>query len=90
MNWAKSLPKYMKCLSMIKKKKLVGKSPFKIYYGKKSNKILNEGKSYNNRVLLYNREKTIRMRGYQNVCSKAMRIKKITENTKKMKTYLFE
>ena len=82
MNWAKSLPKYMKRLNMIKKEELVGKSPFKIYYGKKSNKILNEGKNYNSRVLLYNREKMIRTRGYQNVCSKAMIIKKITESTK--------
>ena len=82
MNWAKSLPKYMKCLNMIKKEELVGKSQFKIYYGKDSNKILNEGKNYNSRVLLYNREKMIRMRGYQNVCSKAMTIIKITESTK--------
>ena len=82
MNWAKILPKYMKCLNMIQKEELVGKSPFKIYYGKKSNKILNEGKNYNSRVLLYNREKMIRMRGYQNVCSKAMRTKKIIESTK--------
>ena len=45
MNWAKSLPKYMKCFNMIKKEEPAGKSPFKIYYGKKSNELLNEGKN---------------------------------------------
>ena len=83
MNWAKSLPKYMKCLNMIKREELAGKSQFRIYYDNNSNELLNEGKNHNSGVLLYTREKVIRMRGYQNVCSKAMRKKK---NYRKYKT----
>ena len=67
---------------MIKREELARKSPFEIYYGKKSNELLNEGKNYNSAVLLYNRKKVIQIRDYQNVCSKAMRIKRIIESTK--------
>ena len=44
-NWFKSLPNYMKCLNNEKKEELGWKSPLKIYYWRKSNKLLNDGKS---------------------------------------------
>ena len=44
-NWVKSLPDYMKCLNNEKKEELGWKSPFEIYYGRKSNELLNDGKS---------------------------------------------
>ena len=68
MNWAKTFPKYMKCINMIKREELAWKSPFEIYYGKKPNELLNEGKNYNSTASLYNRKKVIRIRDYQNVC----------------------
>ena len=44
-NWVKSLPDYMKYLNNEKKEELGWKSPFEIYYGRKSNELLNDGKS---------------------------------------------
>ena len=47
-NWVKSLPDYIKCLNNEKKEELGWKSPFEFYYGRKSNKQLNDGKSSEN------------------------------------------
>ena len=44
-NWVKSLPDCMKCLNNEKKEELGWKSPFEIYYGRKSRELLNDGKS---------------------------------------------
>ena len=44
-SWVKSLPEYMKCLNNEKKEELGWKSSFEIYYGRKSNKLLNDGKT---------------------------------------------
>ena len=44
-NCFKSLPYYIKCLDNEKKEELGWKSPFEIYYGRKSNELLNNGKS---------------------------------------------
>ena len=45
--YAKNLLKYIKCLNMEKRKELAWKSPFKIYFDRKLNDLLNEGKNYN-------------------------------------------
>lgn len=45
--YAKNLLKYIKCLNMKKRKELAWKSPFKIYFDRKLNDLLNEGKNYN-------------------------------------------
>lgn len=42
-NWAKELPDYAKCLNNEKREELGWKSPFEIYYGRKSNELLNAG-----------------------------------------------
>ena len=81
-NWGKSFRKDMKCFNVIKGDELAWKSPFETNYEKKPNELLNEGKNCNRTVLLYNRKKVIRMRDYQNVWSKAIKIKRIIESTK--------
>ena len=45
-NWAKQLPDYAKCLNNEKREKLGWKSPFEIYYGRKSNELVNAGLAY--------------------------------------------
>ena len=40
-NWAKEIPTYMKRLNNDKPEELGWKSPFDIYYGRKSNELLN-------------------------------------------------
>ena len=44
-NWVKSLLDYMKCLNHKKKEELRWKSPCEIYYGRKSNELLNDEKN---------------------------------------------
>lgn len=41
-NWVKNLPEYMKCLNNEKREALGWKSPFEVYFGRKSNEVLME------------------------------------------------
>ena len=45
-NWVKNLPDYMKCVNNEKREELAWKSPFEIYYGRKNNELLHDGRSY--------------------------------------------
>lgn len=40
-NWAKNVPEYMKCLNNEKREELGWKSPFEVYFGRKSNELVN-------------------------------------------------
>lgn len=42
-NWVKELPEYANCLNNEKREELGWKSPFEIYYGRKSNELINAG-----------------------------------------------
>ena len=49
-NWVKNLPEYMKCLNNDKREELGWKSAFEIYFGRKSNELVNEGKNYDSTI----------------------------------------
>ena len=49
-NWVKCLPDYMKCLNHDKREELSWKSAFEIYYGRKANELINEGRNYNETI----------------------------------------
>ena len=40
-DWAKQLPNYAKCLNNENQEELGWKSPFEIYFGRKSNELIN-------------------------------------------------
>ena len=42
-NWAKEIPTYAKFLNNENREELGWKTPFKIYFGKKSNELVNAG-----------------------------------------------
>jgi hypothetical protein len=42
-NWAKEIPQYVTCLNSEKREQLGWKSPFEIYFGRKSNELINAG-----------------------------------------------
>ena len=44
--WAKQLPSYARCLNNEKREELGWKSPFEIYFGRKSNELVNAGSAY--------------------------------------------
>ena len=52
MNWVECLPKYIKCLNQEKRGELGWKSAFEIYFGRKANKLKNEGKKHDNTIHL--------------------------------------
>lgn len=49
-NWVENLPEYMKCLNNEKREELSWKSAFEIYFGRKANELINEGKNYNDSI----------------------------------------
>lgn len=51
-NWVKCLPKYIKCLNQEKRGELGWNSDFEIYFGRKANKLKNEGKEHDNTIHL--------------------------------------
>jgi len=44
-NWSKYLQQYAKCLNNEKREALGWRSPFEVYYGRKSNELVNCGKT---------------------------------------------
>ena len=49
-NWAKQLPDYDKCLNNEKREELGWKSSFEIYFGRKSNELVNAELTYDGYV----------------------------------------